>query len=201
MNNMRRHLTFHGLGVGNQTSWIFQISRNVYTWVRVDSWGLQLSYEKKLQQRYCEMISDSFMKMECHDWAAWFSIIFMSRDSWYRFFKHDVNKDLCYYIYSNMEAHNRLANEAASYGGGSYGGGVPQIASASIGLGPGGGFQSGLISPVSPLHFCRISYKWNFVKYFRERYRHYFFLYRLSLIGCARTRVQIRWRASCTRWE
>jgi len=58
-----------------------------------------------------------------------------------------------------MEAHNRLANEAASYGGGSYGGGVPQIASASIGLGPGGGFQSGLISPVSPLHFCRISYK------------------------------------------
>ncbi|EFN69135.1 hypothetical protein EAG_14393 [Camponotus floridanus] len=51
---------------------------------------------------------------------------------------------------ANMEAHNRLANEAASYGGGSYGGGVPQISSASIGLGPGGGFQTGLISPGVP---------------------------------------------------
>lgn len=47
-----------------------------------------------------------------------------------------------------MELHNRLANEA-SYGGGSYGGGVPQVASASIGLGPGGGYQMGQISPVS----------------------------------------------------
>lgn len=52
-----------------------------------------------------------------------------------------------------MEAHNRLANEAANYGGGSYGGGVPQVASASIGLGPDGGYQMGQISPVSPLHF------------------------------------------------
>lgn len=59
-----------------------------------------------------------------------------------------------------MELHNRLANEAANYGGGNYGpgnygggnyggGGVPQVASASIGLGPYGGFQSGQISPVS----------------------------------------------------
>lgn len=56
---------------------------------------------------------------------------------------------------ANMEFHNRLANEAANYGGGnygggSYGGGVPQVASASIGLGPYGGFQSGQISPASP---------------------------------------------------
>lgn len=57
-----------------------------------------------------------------------------------------------------MEAHNRLASEAARYGGGSYGGGSyggPQIASSSIGLGPGGGYQTGLISPVSFLHFCQ----------------------------------------------
>lgn len=52
-----------------------------------------------------------------------------------------------------MEAHNRLANEAANYGGGSYGGGAPQVSSASIGLGPGGGYQTGFISPVSLLHF------------------------------------------------
>lgn len=51
-----------------------------------------------------------------------------------------------------MEAHNRLANEAANYGGG-YGGGGPQVASASIGLGPDGGYQIGQISPVSSLHF------------------------------------------------
>lgn len=51
-------------------------------------------------------------------------------------------------LYSNMELHNRLANEAANYGG-NYGGGEPQIASASIGLSPYGGFQSGQISPVS----------------------------------------------------
>lgn len=44
-----------------------------------------------------------------------------------------------------MEFHNRLANEAASYGG------EPQVASASINLGPRGGFQSGQISPVSLL--------------------------------------------------
>lgn len=42
-----------------------------------------------------------------------------------------------------MDFHNRLANEAASYGG------QPQVASASIGIGPGGGYQSGYISPVS----------------------------------------------------
>jgi len=47
-----------------------------------------------------------------------------------------------------MELHNRLASEAA-YGGGNYGNGVPQVASASIGLGPYGGFQTGQISPVS----------------------------------------------------
>ncbi|KMQ89289.1 hypothetical protein RF55_11093 [Lasius niger] len=54
---------------------------------------------------------------------------------------------------SNMDLHNRLANDAANYGGGSYGGGsygVPQVASASIGLGPGGGFQAGQISPAAP---------------------------------------------------
>jgi len=48
-----------------------------------------------------------------------------------------------------MELHNRLANEAANYDGKHYGGGIPQVASASIGLGPYGGFQSGQISPVS----------------------------------------------------
>lgn len=32
---------------------------------------------------------------------------------------------------------------------GNYGGGQPQVASASIGLGPYGGFQTGQISPVS----------------------------------------------------
>lgn len=42
-----------------------------------------------------------------------------------------------------MEFHNRLLNEAAKSGG------QPQVASASIGLGPGGGFQTGQISPVS----------------------------------------------------
>lgn len=55
-----------------------------------------------------------------------------------------------------MELHNRLANEAANYGnygGGSYGDGIPQVASASIGLGPYGGFQSGQISPVSLTFF------------------------------------------------
>lgn len=46
-----------------------------------------------------------------------------------------------------MELHNRLANEASNYG--NYGGGEPQIATASIGFGPYGGFQSGQISPVS----------------------------------------------------
>jgi len=46
-----------------------------------------------------------------------------------------------------MDLHNRLANEIPSYG--NYGGGVPQVASANIGLGPYGGFQSGQISPVS----------------------------------------------------
>ncbi|CAL1679952.1 unnamed protein product [Lasius platythorax] len=54
---------------------------------------------------------------------------------------------------ANMDLHNRLANDAANYGGGSYGGGsygVPQVASASIGLGPGGGFQAGQISPAAP---------------------------------------------------
>ncbi|KAL6434286.1 hypothetical protein ACFW04_006013 [Cataglyphis niger] len=51
---------------------------------------------------------------------------------------------------ANMEAHNRLANEAANYGGGGYGGGGPQVASASIGLGPDGGYQIGQISPVAP---------------------------------------------------
>ncbi|XP_029661708.1 spidroin-2-like isoform X2 [Formica exsecta] len=51
---------------------------------------------------------------------------------------------------ANMEAHNRLANEAANYGGGSYGGGAPQVSSASIGLGPGGGYQTGFINPVGP---------------------------------------------------
>ncbi|XP_020297339.1 mucin-5AC-like isoform X1 [Pseudomyrmex gracilis] len=55
---------------------------------------------------------------------------------------------------ANMELQNRLANEASygggSYGGGSYGGGVPQVASASIGLGPGGGYQMGQISPAAP---------------------------------------------------
>lgn len=47
-----------------------------------------------------------------------------------------------------MDFHNRLANEIPSYG--NYGGGIPQVASANIGLGPYGGFQSGQISPVSP---------------------------------------------------
>lgn len=57
-----------------------------------------------------------------------------------------------------MEAHNRLANEAARYGGGSYGSaGGPQFAGASIGLGPGGGYQTGLISPVSSLPFLSMS--------------------------------------------
>ncbi|XP_018058848.1 PREDICTED: mucin-5AC-like isoform X1 [Atta colombica] len=51
---------------------------------------------------------------------------------------------------ANMELHNRLANEAANYDGKHYGGGIPQVASASIGLGPYGGFQSGQISPASP---------------------------------------------------
>jgi len=51
---------------------------------------------------------------------------------------------------ANMELHNRLANEAANYGGGNYGGGVPQVASASIGISPYGGFQSGQISPAAP---------------------------------------------------
>lgn len=46
-----------------------------------------------------------------------------------------------------MDFQNRLANEIPNYG--NYGGGVPQVASASIGLGPYGGFQSGQISPVS----------------------------------------------------
>lgn len=45
-------------------------------------------------------------------------------------------------LYSNMDFHNRLANEAANYDG-------AQLASASIGLGPNGGFQAGQISPVS----------------------------------------------------
>ncbi|XP_014482106.1 PREDICTED: uncharacterized protein PB18E9.04c-like isoform X1 [Dinoponera quadriceps] len=45
---------------------------------------------------------------------------------------------------SNMEFHNRLASEAANYGG------TPQVASASIGLGPKGGFQAGHISPAAP---------------------------------------------------
>lgn len=62
-----------------------------------------------------------------------------------------------------MELHNRLANEASNYGGGSYGGGSyggdggygPQIASASIGLGPRGGFQSGIINPVSHIFFAQ----------------------------------------------
>lgn len=52
-----------------------------------------------------------------------------------------VNEHLCHR--SNMEFHNRLASEAANYGG------TPQVASASIGLGPNGGFQAGQISPVS----------------------------------------------------
>lgn len=47
-----------------------------------------------------------------------------------------------------MDFHNRLASEAANYGGSNYGG-TPQVASASIGLGPNGGFQAGQISPVS----------------------------------------------------
>ncbi|XP_011882222.1 PREDICTED: mucin-1-like isoform X1 [Vollenhovia emeryi] len=49
---------------------------------------------------------------------------------------------------ATMDFHNRLANEAANYG--NYGGGTPQISSASIGLGPYGGFQSGQISPAAP---------------------------------------------------
>jgi len=47
-------------------------------------------------------------------------------------------------LYSNMEFHNRLASEAANYDG-------AQLASASIGIGPRGGFQAGQISPVSLL--------------------------------------------------
>lgn len=54
-----------------------------------------------------------------------------------------------------MELHNRLANEAANYG--NYGDGIPQVASASIGLGPYGGFQSGQISPVSLTFFYKLS--------------------------------------------
>lgn len=52
-----------------------------------------------------------------------------------------------------MDFHNRLANEAANYGGSGYGGSsygdTPQVASASIGIGPQGGYQMGQISPVS----------------------------------------------------
>lgn len=58
-----------------------------------------------------------------------------------------------------MELHNRLANEAANYDSGNYGGGVPQVASASIGLGPYGGFQSGQISPVSLTFLTELSHK------------------------------------------
>ncbi|KAH0952466.1 hypothetical protein HN011_012442 [Eciton burchellii] len=44
---------------------------------------------------------------------------------------------------ANMEFHNRLASEAANYDG-------AQLASASIGIGPRGGFQAGQISPAAP---------------------------------------------------
>ncbi|XP_011349617.1 mucin-5AC isoform X2 [Ooceraea biroi] len=44
---------------------------------------------------------------------------------------------------ANMEFHNRLASEAANYDG-------AQLASASIGVGPTGGFQAGQISPAAP---------------------------------------------------
>jgi hypothetical protein len=50
-----------------------------------------------------------------------------------------------------MDFHNRLANEASNYDGGNYGGSggnAPQFSSASIGLGPYGGYQSGQISPI-----------------------------------------------------
>jgi len=47
-----------------------------------------------------------------------------------------------------MEFHNRLASEAANYDG-------AQLASASIGVGPNGGFQTGQISPVSLPKDCK----------------------------------------------